>query len=125
MNRIVKTLFTVVLPLTVLAGAETFNIRTADDISEDPLKNWNGKVSSEFDPILKRDVVKINFAVPPNTTKNVSSGIRFPEINKIKWQSIDNIKLHYKGGFGHITWLIRDRDGEVFGFKKLLMSQIL
>ncbi|MBO5306811.1 MAG: hypothetical protein J6C40_02290 [Lentisphaeria bacterium] len=118
MNRIVKKLFTVVLPLTVLAGAETFNIRTADDISEDPLKNWNGKVTTEFDPILKRDVVKINFAVPPNTTKNVSSGIRFPEINKIKWQSIDNIKLHYKGGFGHIVWLIRDRDGEIFGFKK-------
>ena len=118
MNRIVKIFSSVILPLTVLAGAETFNIRTADDISKDPLKNWNGKVSSEFDPILKRDVVKINFAVPPNTTKNVNSGIGFPEISKIKWQSIDNIKLHYKGGLGHVVWLIRDRDGEVFGFKK-------
>ena len=118
MNKILKIFFTLALPVAVFAGTETFNIRTADDLSKNPLKDWNGKVTTEFDPILKRDVVKINFAVPPNTTKNVSSGIRFPEINKIKWQSIDNIKLHYKGGFGHIVWLIRDRDGEVFGFKK-------
>ena len=106
------------LPLVLSAGEESFNIRSTDDLSQGLFKNWNGKVSTEFDPVLQRDVVKINFAVPPNTTKPVSSKVVFPEIGKIEWQSINNIKLHHKGGLGHIKWLIRDRDGEIFGVKK-------
>ena len=63
------------LPLVLSAGEESFNIRSTDDLSQGLFKNWNGKVSTEFDPVLQRDVVKINFAVPPNTTKPPVGGL--------------------------------------------------
>lgn len=79
------------------------------------------KISTIFDPTLNRDVVKVNYTLPPGTNSNKGVGIKFPEISKLQWESIESISLEYQGGLGHCSFLIIDRDGEHFGYKKRYM----
>ncbi|MBQ9789114.1 MAG: cellulase family glycosylhydrolase, partial [Lentisphaeria bacterium] len=63
----------------------------------------------------------MNYVLPPGTNSNKGMGIRFPEISKLQWESIESISLEYQGGLGHCSFLITDRDGEYFGYKKRYM----
>ena len=108
--------------LLTASGAESadFFLRQASDVRFSPGKTGaKSEISSAFDPTLNRDVVKLNYVLPPGTDKGKNVGIRFPEVSKLQWESIESITLEYQGGLGHCSFLIVDRDGEYFGYKKL------
>jgi|GEM_PF-6937699 len=105
-------------------GAESadFFLRQPSDVSFSPGNSGaKSEISQVFDSTLNRDVVKVNYALPPGTDKNKGVSIGFPEVSKLQWESIENITLEYQGGLGHCTFLIIDRDGEFFGYKKRYM----
>lgn len=105
---------------TVLfADTAEFSLKQASDVRFNPAAaGAQGGVSSVFDQALNRDVVKLNYALPPGTDKNRNLHVVFPEASKLQWESIESITLDYQGGLGHCAFIIVDRDGEVFGYKK-------
>ena len=108
------------LSLWTAFGAESadFFLRQASDVQFSPGNSGaKSEISSVFDSTLNRDVVKVNYVLPPGTSKSQGVGIKFPEASKLKWESIESISLEYQGGLGHCSFIIVDRDGEYFGYK--------
>lgn len=105
--------------LILSASAETITLKTPEDIAIQPRNSKvQYTVGSVFDTSLNRDVLKINYVLPPGTAGNVYFDITFPGLENMEWQSIDSVKLHFRGGLGHISVGIADRDSEEFRFKK-------
>jgi len=115
-----KSFFALIsLTAPLFAATETVFLKVPADIKVLP---WESRLhhteKSEFDKTMNRDVIKINYSLPPGTNKNTLFSISFPELQNAKWQSIDSLKLTYRGGFGHIAVGIVDKDGEHFVSKK-------
>lgn len=102
-------------------SADFFLKQTSDVQFSAGASRAKSEITTVFDPTLNRDVVKVNYVLPPGTKSNKNIGIKFPEISKLQWESIESITLEYQGGLGHCSFLIIDRDGEYFGYKKRYM----